>query len=198
MLEGEPVLQALEGLLDAPALVVQIADDRGRETHGVEQVGHQDTDLAGRGDMPYQPNRGWLAIAFVIDGVVMIGGTQFDHLFVQAGAQEVAHAGEAAVAGLLDAHAERDAAFGQQCGQPAARIAVIEQEQILRAEPSLARALANACSETSCARLACCRRWPKNSSSSAWMLLRIPHSMTATSVGSGSLRRRRNAVTWSL
>ncbi len=83
----------------------------------------------------WRTNRGRLTVAFVIEGVDTIGGRQFDHLFDQAGAQEVAHAGKAAVAGLLDADAERDAAFGQQCRQPAARIAAIEQQQILRAEP---------------------------------------------------------------
>ena len=90
MLEGEPVLEALEGFLDAPALVVQIDDDRGRETHGIEQVGHQHAYLAGGGNVPYQPNRGRLAIAFVIDDVVMIGGAQFDYPLGQAGAQKIA------------------------------------------------------------------------------------------------------------
>lgn len=59
MLGGESVLEAVESLLYAPALVVQIADDGGREMHGVEQVGHQDTDLAGGGDVA-------LHLAFVL------------------------------------------------------------------------------------------------------------------------------------
>jgi hypothetical protein len=46
------------------------------------------------------------AFAFVILGVAPVGCAQHDDLFDQAGAQEVAHAGEASIAGFLDPHAE--------------------------------------------------------------------------------------------
>ncbi len=59
---------------------------------------------------------------------------------------------------------------------------------------SLARALKKARSETWRPSWARCWRWAKNSSSSAWMLLRMPLSNTASSAGKGSLRARVNAL----
>ncbi len=42
MLQVQAVFEAFEGLLDAPALVVQSPEAKGREALLIEQVGHQD------------------------------------------------------------------------------------------------------------------------------------------------------------
>ena len=57
-LEAQTMLDALEGLLDAPALVIERAELRGRIRLGIEQVGHQDADLAVRAMLPDQAHGG--------------------------------------------------------------------------------------------------------------------------------------------
>lgn len=71
---------------------------------------------------------------FVVFGVAPVGCGQRDDLFHSVGAKEVAHAGEAGVARLLDAHAKADAALVQHGHPPAAWIAAVHQQQVAAVE----------------------------------------------------------------
>src|SRR5260370_39941377 len=64
----------------------------------------------------------------------MIRGAQGDDLLVQSGAEKLTYARKAAIAGLLDAHAKRDAALIQDGRQPPAGIAPREQQEIVAGE----------------------------------------------------------------
>ncbi len=54
MLQIEPMFETVEGFLNAPALMVEVAELGGRATLLVEQLGHEDAHFAGRGDVAYQ------------------------------------------------------------------------------------------------------------------------------------------------
>lgn len=82
--EVEAVLEALEGLLDPPALVVKVAELGVRVGLRVEQIGHQHAHLAGVGDMAYQPHRLRRRRALVIVGVAPFRCRQRDDPVVLA------------------------------------------------------------------------------------------------------------------
>ncbi len=80
--------------------------------------------------MPDQPHGNRLSRAFVVAHVGAVGRAQLDHALGQSGTREVADAGEAGTAGLLDPHAERDMALDEARGQPAAGVAAIHHQQV--------------------------------------------------------------------
>lgn len=78
---------------------------------------------AGGGDVAHQSYLLGGGGTFVVGGVLPVGRGQGHDLLAQAGAQEVAHAGKAGVAGLFDAHTKWDGAHVEHGHQPAARVA---------------------------------------------------------------------------
>lgn len=54
VLQVEAVLEPLEGFLNAPAFLVQVAKGAGREALGVEQIGHQHAHFAIRREVEHQ------------------------------------------------------------------------------------------------------------------------------------------------
>ncbi len=133
VLQIEPVLESLERLLDAPALVVKLGEAVGREELLVEQVGHQNTLLAAGRDIANQAHALRFARAFIVMSVALVRRGQHDHPLKRARAHERAHAGEAA--GIVDAHAELDGAVVEHGDQPAAGVAAVEQQQVVRRQP---------------------------------------------------------------
>lgn len=73
-LQAQAMLDAFERFLDAPALVVERTELRGRVRLGIEQIGHQDADLAIRGDVANQAHSGGGAGQLKGAGVACGGG----------------------------------------------------------------------------------------------------------------------------
>jgi len=116
----ESVLEPFERLLDAPSLVVKLAEAVSWIEFLVEQVGHQHALLAVGRDVADQAHALWFAWAFVVERVLLVRCAQQDDPFDLVRAHEIAHAGEAV--GIVDAHAELDGAVIEHSDQPAARI----------------------------------------------------------------------------
>lgn len=93
--------------------MVEVAEQGGREARGVEQIGYHHTHVAGRGNVAHQAHRAWAERTAVVGAVAPVGRGQRDDSLGQAAAQKRSHAGEAGVAGTLNAHAEIDAAPSQ-------------------------------------------------------------------------------------
>ncbi len=134
MLQIEAMLEPFESLFDAPALVVEVAKLTGRKAFHVKQVRHQDTHLPVWRDVTDQTNLLRPAGAPEVQNILMICCPQRDDLLVKSAAQEVAHARETGVAGLLDAHAKRDFTLIQHRYQPAAGIAPVKEQQVTAAQ----------------------------------------------------------------
>lgn len=117
MLQIESVLESLEGFVDAPAFVIKVAEGAGGKARGVEQIGHQDGNLAVGRDKATQANLLGFARTFLVISVAPLGCVEHDDLFIKARAQERAHARETAVAGLFDPHTERNALVFEQAKQ---------------------------------------------------------------------------------
>jgi hypothetical protein len=109
VLEIGAVLEPLQSLLDAPALVVQITERTSRKTHHIAQVGHQNSDLAIGLNVADQPHGLRLAGTLEVADIATLGAAQRDHLFQEPAAQEVPHVRKARVAGFFHSHAKRDA-----------------------------------------------------------------------------------------
>ena len=107
MFKVEALLQPFKGFLDAPALMIQIANQLGGEFGALPQVGHEHADRARGGDMAhetYLDRRGRTAI---IADIGIIRGREGDDEFRTTRAQEGLDTSKPA--GLLfDPHAEED------------------------------------------------------------------------------------------
>ena len=128
-LEAQTMLDALEGLLDAPALVIERAELRGRIRLGIEQVGHQDADLAVRSDVADQAHGGGGAGQIERAGIACGGRRQCDHALGLVRASEV---GDATPAAGIDAQTEGHAVLRQRRCHGVADVTSVEHEQILR------------------------------------------------------------------
>jgi len=91
---------------------------------------HQHAHLALRRDLADQAHTRRGARAFIVSRVTRAGRRQGDDRLALSGTHEAAHRPEAVVLDVA-AHAERDVAVDEQRQQPRARIAAIEQEQIV-------------------------------------------------------------------
>ena len=134
VLEVESMLETLERLLDAPALMVKFGKGLEGETLGVAQRSHQHAHLALRRDLADQAHARRCARAFIAGCVAHTGCGQGDEHLGLAGTHEAAHHREAVVLDVA-AHAERDVAMDEQGHQPRAWIPAIEQQQIVRGQP---------------------------------------------------------------
>jgi len=129
----EPVLEPFEGLLDAPAFVVELAKAVGRIKLVVQQVGHQHALFAARRDVAQQAHALSFARTLVVERVALVRRGEHDDLIRRLRAHERPHAGEAA--GIVDPHAEFDGAVVEHGDQPVAGVATVEQQQVVRGKP---------------------------------------------------------------
>lgn len=130
MFEIEAVLETFERFLDAPALVIELAEAVGWKAFVVEQIGHQHAMLAIGQDVTNQAHALRLARALVLQRILLVRRTQHDEALDGARAHELAHAGVAAVVSV-DAHAKFDGALVQYGDQPTGGIAAIKQQQVI-------------------------------------------------------------------
>lgn len=133
VLDIQSMLEALEGLLDAPATVVKIGECCRGIGPGIEQGGHEHAHLASRRQLADQAHSGRLAGALIIDGILMIRGRQRHHGFVLAGAHELGDGRKSRR--RITAHAERNASVEQGRHQPGPWITTIQHQQILAPQP---------------------------------------------------------------
>ena len=131
LFQGQPMLDALKRLLDAPAGVVEGAEVGGGKRLGIEQRGHQHLDPAGRGEDPDQTPGGGHSRHAIIGGIAGGGWRQVDHRLGLARAQEAPHRGKA---GGVDPQTEGAAEGEQGRHQPAGRIAPIQHQEVISAE----------------------------------------------------------------
>ena len=132
MLQTQAMLEALEGLLNAPAPVIKVGKGRRGIVRGIEQGSHEYTDLSLRRYLTDQADRRRLANARIIDGVLAIRRGQYRHGFFLAGSHELGDGrkGRRRVA----AHAERNAPLEQDGDQPATGITAIKHQHVLAAQ----------------------------------------------------------------
>ncbi len=133
MLERQAVLEALEGLFDAPAAVIEIGEGRRGVARAIEQGSHQHAHLAGWSHLADQAHRGGLPGTFIIGRIAAIGRRQSHHRLVESAAQELRDRGKARR--RIAAHAKRDAAMQQGGDQPRPRKAAIEHQQVVAVKP---------------------------------------------------------------
>jgi hypothetical protein len=126
----EVMLEPLDRLFDAPALVIRVTERTSRKMRHIQQVGHKYPRLPVGRDVANQSHGLRLAWAFKIENIAQISSTQRDHMLQKPTAQEVAHASEARVAGLFDPHAKRDCTLIQRRHQPATGVTSIQEQQV--------------------------------------------------------------------
>ena len=124
----QPVLDAFEGFLDAPALVIEVAEDLGREVALVEIGGQHAHEPAG-GCLAHQTHAGSCVGAAEVGHVACAGAVEFDPLLLRAAGHE--SAGGEPPAGVVTAHDEADAALDEQCDQPCGRGSAVEHQHIV-------------------------------------------------------------------
>ena len=125
--EVETMLEALEGFLDAPATVIEVAEVAQREALGIQERGQQHVHLAVGSGLANQPCLRGSPLDLIEPALVRGWLCQGDHGLVLAGTQKALHH---APVGAVDAHAEVDSALDQQRCQPDRGIATIQHEQI--------------------------------------------------------------------
>ena len=126
--QAQPMLDPLEGFLDAPAAVVQRAEGGGGIVRFVEQRGHQDADRSGRRHIANQAHRGGRACQFVGRRIRRRGRGQLHDALSLAAAQKALDARPAA---RIHAHAEGALRLGQHRRHGVADQATIQHEQIV-------------------------------------------------------------------
>ena len=112
VLEVEAMFDALERLLDAPALMVELAEGLGGKALGVEQRSHHHTHLALGRNLADQAHSRRTAGAFIVGCVARGRCGQAHDRFTLAGTHEAAHHRETA-AFEVTANTERDLALDQ-------------------------------------------------------------------------------------
>lgn len=122
------MLEPLEGFLDAPALVIEVAEDIGREVALVE-VGGQHTHEAAGGSLADQAHAWRRARASEVGRVARAGAAEIDPLLLRPRGQEPALGGPAA--GVVAAHTEANASGVQDGDQPRSRVAAVEHEHVV-------------------------------------------------------------------
>jgi len=76
MFQVQAMFEAFEGLLNAPALMIECAELRGGKDLRIEQIGHEDRDSPVGRNLPHQthPLRG--GRAFIVTHITRIGSCQ--------------------------------------------------------------------------------------------------------------------------
>ncbi|WP_455289051.1 hypothetical protein [Cupriavidus necator] len=91
MFECHAVFEAFEGLFQAPALVIEIAEGGGRMAAPVEQIGDEHAYLAGWRDLLDQPDGLWGSRTLIVARVIAGWSRERDDSLGAAGAGEVSH-----------------------------------------------------------------------------------------------------------
>jgi hypothetical protein len=132
VLKIQTMLEALEGLLNAPAAVVKIGECGRGIALVIEQGGHQHAHFACWRHLTNQAYGRCLAGALVVDGVLAIWRRQRHHIFIQAGAHELGDGRKGR--GRVTAHAEWNSPVAQGGDQPGSRITAIQYQHVLTAK----------------------------------------------------------------
>ena len=127
----QAVLEALEGFLDAPTLVVKVGEDLRREGAVVEVGGEHAHETIG-GDLADQAHARCCVRALEVGGIASAGTIEIDPLLLGATGHEAACGRPAA--GVVAAHREADATSVQEGDEPGGRVAAIENEHIIRSQ----------------------------------------------------------------
>jgi hypothetical protein len=91
-LKPQPVLQAFECFLDAPAAMIERAESSRRIALAVQQRAHQHTHPAAGCDIPDQAHGGGQALQFIVAGILFVRRGQRHDAFGLATARKCAHA----------------------------------------------------------------------------------------------------------
>jgi hypothetical protein len=127
------MLQTLESLLDALALVVEVAEGDGRHLIG-RQVGHQHAQPRACGGVAHQTYCGREGRASPVGGVLQLGRCQLHQGLGLIAVHERAQRRPSAAAGGVAPHDEADTPVIEQIDQPRGRVAAVEQQHIVGAE----------------------------------------------------------------
>jgi hypothetical protein len=127
VLQAHAMFEAFEGLLDAPAAVIQVRKALGGVGRGIQQGRDQRMDTAIGRHHANQSHPGRGRRTAIIGAVPRIGYAQGHRGFRQTGAQKGLDRREA---GIIGAHTEGDALLSQTGHQPPSGIAAIEDQQI--------------------------------------------------------------------
>jgi len=128
VLQGQTMLESLEGFLDAPAAVVEGGEIGGGIGRVIEQRSHQDVEAPVGCHHLYQTDGRRCLLAFIIGTVTGIWRANRDDLLGQIGTEKGIDGGKP---GLIDAQTETNALLRQVGDQPARRIAPIEHQQVV-------------------------------------------------------------------
>jgi hypothetical protein len=131
MLQGEPMLDALEGLLNAPAGAVQIAKVCSGIVDGVEQGGHENMHPPGGCHHAHESDLSRFPRTAIVLGISNRGRRQCHDGLCVPRASETDHLGKL---GIVDAHAEMEPPGEEHGHQPAGGVAAIEHQQVVASE----------------------------------------------------------------
>ena len=130
--EFEALLGAFDCLLDAPSLVVEVAEERGREGRRPSWWRAGATGRWAQSGAPGAPQG--LGRASPVAHVIGAGGVERDPGIILPRAPE--RLGRTPAAVVVAAHDEADAPSDEQCHQPGGWIAAIEHQYVVGPETS--------------------------------------------------------------